>query len=508
MKKWISFALCVVLTAAVFLFGACINNNKPPEVTNDLRFDENGAPIFFDENNDGITLRVWSVISDPDDAYLEMVNKMFNDWYRNDGVQAEVTPVDTNLFYTQLSNTINTDPKNAPDVIIFHSERLTSLVDQQIIVSMDETFSFLGDYNTFSKENYLENVLAECVVDGTMYGVPLDVHSGIWYTRRDIIEKNGLTVPSNKAEFENVCKVLMERKAAGTLWVRSLDELKQGIDNVTSGDAQAIENVRNNAWKQVGPESDFYPVEMSPNDNIESGWIPQSAILQNGGKLSNPDGTPAWEHSEGLLSFLNMIDGWSGKYIGANRSGDTLWANFGSGNAIFACEGPWWAEQRLNEYDKYLGVGGMGVLSLSNLYADDPNNADAHKIYGVGHAFAITNSQRNASATRRVAGALYAQFMTENAVKYTTGGHIPACKSVLNSEEYTSSAAYNRYLKYMGQPQDYVMLGNTKYFSDVYEQLKVAYRFTLSPNRDGTPADHIAYCYKSAMDSIRSKQGL
>ena len=53
-----------------------------------------------------------------------MVNKMFNDWYRNDGVQAEVTPVDTNLFYTQLSNTINTDPKNAPDVIIFHSERL------------------------------------------------------------------------------------------------------------------------------------------------------------------------------------------------------------------------------------------------------------------------------------------------------------------------------------------------------------------------------------------------
>ena len=507
MKKWISIALCAVLIASVSVLGACIPN-RPPEVTNDLRFDENGAPIFFDENNNGITLRVWSVISDPDASYLEMVNRMFNDWYRADGIQAEVTPVDTNLYYTQLSNTITTDPANAPDVVIFHSERLTNMLDQKLLVSMDEIFGYLGDYNTFSKDNYLENVMAECVVDDTMYGVPLDVHSGIWYVRQDILEKNGLTMPSNKAEFENVCKVLMERKAAGTLWVRDFSAVKSGIDGLANGDAQAVENVRNNAWKKVGPESDFFPVEMSPNDNIEAGWLPQSAILQNGGKFVKDDGTPAWEHSEGLLSFLNMIDEWQGKYIGANRSGDTLWANFGSGNAIFACEGPWWAESRLNEYDKYLGVGAMGILSLSNLYADDATSADAHKIYGVGHAIAVTSSTRNSSATRRVAGALYAQFMTENAVKYTAGGHIPACKTVLNSAEYTSSSAYNRYIKYMGQPQDYVMLGNAKYFSDIYEQLKVAYRFTLSPNRSGTPADHIAYCYKSAMDSINSKQGL
>lgn len=514
LKKLICLAMCVCSAGAAVGAMAGCNKSEGPQVKQDIQFDEFGKPIFTDANGKGITLKVWSVIGSPDNAYLDLVNKSFNDTNKNNGLQAEITSIDTFLFYNQIVNTINTDPDNAPDVIIMHSERLTYHVDQNVLVPVEEVLANLGDSNTFSASNYLENVIAECYAKGKndsetkLYGVPLDVHSGLWFVRQDILEKNGLTMPTNKAEFEAVCAALMEKKAAGTLWTRDMTAIKAQIDNMSNPSEADKEAVREAAWKQIGAETDFFPVEMSGADNIESGWIPQSAVLQNGGKLSNADGTPAWNNSTGLQSALEMISGWRGKYIGANRNNETLWLNVGNGNAIFGCEGPWFAETRLNEYEKYLGEGSLGILNMSKLYADDANSPTASLIYGVGHAICLTNSEKNASMTRRLAGAMYAQYMTENSTKYTAGGHIPACKKVLESEEYLSSAAYDRYIKYMGAPENYVMLGNTQYFSEVYEQLKMAYIYTLSDNKTGTVLDHIQQCYNTAMESINANMDL
>lgn len=513
-KKILASALCLTMCLAVTASAGFITGCKKPsrELVNDIVFDEFGDPIFTDENGKGIRLNIQSVIGSPDNAKLELVNTAFNDYYRSSGLQAEISSVENGVFYQQIANTITTDPKNAPDVIIFHSERLTYFASQKILVPMDQTFEFLGDNNTFSTDNYLENVIAECYdKSGTLYGVPLDVHSGVWYVRKDIIEKNGLTMPSTKAEFEAVCKALMEKKADGTLWTRDMTAVKSQIDALSNpNDEQAKQKIRESAWKHVGADTaaNFFPVEMSGADNIEAGWIPQSAVLQNGGKLTKDDGTPAWNTSAGLKNTLEMIEGWQDKYIGANRDSQTLFANLGNGNAVFGCEGPWWLEQRLNEYDGYLGEGALGILSLSGLYADNPQSGDAHKIYGVGHVFSITNTAANSSATRRVAAALYAKFMTENAIKYTEGGHLPACKSVLDNPEYKNSTAYNRYLKFMGQPEDYVMLGNTQYFSPVYEQLKTAYIWTLSKNKSGTVEEHIKGCFDEAMAQIKGADDL
>ena len=145
-----------------------------------------------------------------------------------------------------------------------------------------------------------------------------------------------------------------------------------------------------------------------------------------------------------------MIDSWEGKYIGENRDHNTLWSNLASGNAVFGMEGPWWAESRLNEYDAVLGEGALTVMGLSGLYANDANSASKNKVYGVGHCFSVVKTVK--SAQTRAAAALYAEYMTENAIKYMAGGHLPACKAIQNNPEYTSSRAYNRYLKYMGNP--------------------------------------------------------
>lgn len=483
-KKIVTAALACVLTFTMaFSVAAC--SPKDEGVTDDLKFDEFGDPIF-----DDVKLNVWSVVGAPDNDYLALVNTQFNDYYRQNGVQAEITSIETSLFYTQLANTINTDPKNAPDVILFHSERLTYLVENNLLVSLDDCYDSLK--TTFDSSNYFENILSECYVGDSLYGLPLDVHSGIWYVREDILAKNGLTRPTNMSEFESVCQALMDKKAAGELWVRAMDNTKR--QNKDEG------------WRLCSPEEDFYPVEMSGSDNIESGWLPQTAVIQNGGKLTNDEGEPAWNTSDGLKTVLEKFDSWQGAYIGENRDSNTLWSNLGSGMAVFGCEGPWWAESRLNEYDTYLGEGSLGVMGLSGLYATDVNSQDADKVYGVGHCFSVTRTVT--STSERAAGLLYAKYMTENAVKYMSGGHLPACKSVYDNPEYTSSDAYNRYLKYMGDPSDFVMLGNTPYYSEVYEKLKLTYIYTLSKNKTGTVESFINECYQKAMSDIAAKKDL
>lgn len=485
MKKLL--ALVLSLVTAVCLFAACgpkgDSAKESSSIKSDIEFDQFGDPIF---NN--VNLNVWSVIGAPDNEYLNLVNEMFNSYYRSNGIQATITSIETSLFYTQLANTITTDPANAPDVVIFHSERLTYLVDNNLLLSIDECLSYIN--RTFKSENYFVNVLEECRVDNSLYGVPLDVHSGLWFVREDILTKNGLAKPTTKAEFEAVCEALMQKKANGTLWTRAMDR----------------NNSANTEWRQIGAESDFFPVEMSAADNIESGWIPQTAVVQNGEPLVNDKGEPAWNNSNGLKTTLEMIDSWEGKYIGENRDHNTLWSNLASGNAVFGMEGPWWAEGRLNEYDAVLGEGALTVMGLSGLYANDANSASKNKVYGVGHCFSVVKTVK--SAQTRAAAALYAEYMTENAIKYMAGGHLPACKAIQNNPEYTSSRAYNRYLKYMGNPEDFVMLGNTPHYSEVYEKLKLAYIYTLSKNKNGTVSDFISECYRKAMGDIMAKEDL
>lgn len=488
MKRFVCLFLCFVLCCSAVAMLISCTPKVPDDVTDDtdgMKFDEFGDPIF-----ENITLNVWSVVGAPDNAYLDIVNTMFNDYYKDNGVSAEIRSIETSLFYTQLANTINTDPGNAPDVIIFHSERLTYLVESNLLIPLEDCFKTINQ--TFNRENYLQNVISECYVGDSLYGVPLDVHSGIWYIREDILEHNGLEIPSTLAEFEDVCQKLMEKKENGELWVRAADKNSSA----------------KREWRLCDPSEDFFPVEMSGSDNIESGWLPQTAVLQNGGKLVNDQGEPAWNTSEGLINVLKTFKSWQGKYIGENRDYQTLWSNLAAGNAVFACEGPWWAEGRLHEYNSLFQDGDkcLTVRGLSGLFATDANAECANNVYGVGHCFSVTKTVT--SKQRRAAGALYARYMTENAIQYMAGGHLPACKSILENPEYKATDAYKNYLQYMGDPNNFVMLGNTPFYSEVYDKLKLAYIYTLSKNKTGTVESFVEDAYKKAMADIAAKRDL
>ncbi|MBO8426053.1 MAG: extracellular solute-binding protein [Firmicutes bacterium] len=464
--------------------------------TDSLQTDSSGGVVF-----DNVKLTVWSVIGDPDQTYLNMVNNTFNDLYQGQ-IEVELQPVSESVYYTQLANVINTDPDMAPDVVLFHSERLTTLARDNIIVPMDEYFEL--SQSDFSRDDYLENVMAECLYEGKTYGVPLDVHAGVWFVRTDILEKNGLSKPSSLSEFKNVCNELIRLNEAGELWHRAMDETKPA-----AGD-----------WVQSRLPN-FYPVVMSDTGGIENGWIPQTAVFQNGGELTDSRGYPAW-NTDALIKVMSMFRDWQsgqgyeGRFVGPGQSSETVWSNLASGNAVFSCEGPWWIEQRFDEYERNLGdredsegktYKPLDIMNMSKLYALDENADCASDIYGVGHCFSITRTCD--SNAKRAAAAVYAEYMTSHSASYMQGGHLPASKEVLSSPQYLESEYYERYLQEFGDPENFRMLGNTPYYTEVYEGLKSVYIDIFSSNMASrTPEQIVESRYNEAVQAIQSSEDL
>lgn len=482
----------ILLALSLSALSACGGEEKPG-----LSLDSDGKVDFSN-----VELNVWSIIGDPDQAYLAKVNRAFNDTYQGQ-ISAKITSLSTNSFYTSLAQTIQSDPESAPDVVIYHSERLTSMIDNNVIVPLDDYFQYTG--MDFDRDEYLPGVIEECYgKNGKLYGVPLDVHAGIWFTRNDILEKNGFSKPTNLKEFEDVCNGLIRLNNQGKMWHRAWNKNKPNAC----------------AWSQVKLQN-FNPVCMYSGDNIESGWIPQTAVFQNGGKLTDENGKPAW-NTQALKDTLQMFRDWQtgsgceGKFVSDNLDSQSIWTNFASGNAVFTCEGPWWAEERLNEYEEVLGglkdeqgktYQPVGILNMGKLYAKDPSASYASDIYGVGHCFSITRTV--SSDLKRAAGLLYSQYMTTHAVEYMQGGHLPASKTVLNSRQYQTSTFYNRYLKDFGDPTCFKMLGRTPYYEEVYVQLKKTYQDTFSPLYASKSISEIVDArYQEALDMIASKEGL
>lgn len=509
LKKLISLLLCGAMAMSCGVYAACAHGSGV-NVVDDLKYDEYGDPVF-----DNVELKVWSIVGEPDNVYLDRVNDMFNAYYRTNGLSAKITSLSNGDFYTQLANTINTDPSNAPDVIVYHSERLTKLANDKIILPMDEYYEAVK--SGFTADSYISNVMDECYYGGKVYGVPLDVHAGVWYVRTDILEKNGLEKPSSLSEFIEVCNALVEKYNNGELWHRAMDK----------DSAKCV-------WTKAKTYGDsYYPVVMSQFGGIETGWIPQTAVFQNGGKLTDSEGNPVW-NTQGLEDVLTMFRDWqtgtntlknadnsdrfsySGAFVKGDDDTNTVWSKLASGEAVFSCEGPWWIEQRFNEYEALIGdladtegkvYQPLDIMNMSKLYAMDESAATASDIYGVGHCFSI--SKTVTSKTKCVAAALYAQYMTENAVDYMQGGHLPANKNILESEQYKSKPFYTRYLQEFGDPENFVMLGNTPYYEAVYEKLKLTYSDVFTASKANvTVKEIINLRYKEAQREIESIKDL
>ena len=464
--KQAKYLLSTVLT--VLLLAGCKGNGNTSSSINpqtslsegDIERDENGQIIY---NN--IQLKMWSVTTGDDAKTQDEIITEFNNTYKG---MINVTAEHISRYDMEqlLETTMQFDQENAPDLLFSHGSRSSEYNSKGWLAPVEsaiEKAEILID-----KDDYVTSLLDSVSVNGYLYGLPQDVHSAMIMVRTDILEKNNLTIPTNYQELVDVCESAISKAKNGQLMIRG--ENSDGY-NATE-------------WRKAPSTDPYYPFPMAYGDMWIHEFLGYTAAIQNGTKLIDENGMPAWNSKEMENGLQLLRDFVMPSSTSTNKNAITKAYNaeydvgkqpFASGTSIFKLLGPWEYINDVAEFDKMLakdgGSNNIKTISLSNLFAKDSSKDYASKIKGEGHAFMMMSTVE--STTKKCASMIFADWMVNNAgIKWAERGHLPSLKSVEQSEEYRNSDSYKNYISNWGTCDDYVVFPATKYYSTIDSHFK------------------------------------
>lgn len=469
-------ALCCALTGLLVpvFFTGCIGGdgggNIPvgPLDDGDLVFDDGGEIVY-----ENVELKMWSVTTGDDADVQDSIIAKFNELY-NGMIHVTATHTSRYDLETLITTTMQFDRANAPDIFFSHGSRAGEYVDKGWLLPIEPYMEKAGI--TLDKSDYVEALLNAASVGENLYGLPQDVHSAMVVYRADILEKNGLSVPSNYKELVAVCEQAMDLAKAGNLWIRG--ENSSGIP--------ATE------WRKAPQSVTYEPFPIAYGDMWVHEFLGYTAAAQNGATFVAADGKPAWnsdQAAEGLQvlrDFVMPSETSENKYALTKEYGseyDVGNAPMRRGDSIFKLLGPWEYANDLTEYGRLLSADGgsanIDTMSPGNLFAKDNSKDYAGKVKGEGHAFMLMETVT--SRTKQCAAMVFADWMVNNAgVDWAKRGHLPSLKSVENSSDYRGDAAYESYISKWGSCDDYIVITSTPNYSYVDKYFKECVQQAMS----------------------------
>ena len=488
-------SLLLILSMAFGLVG-CGRNGKNPDTTvgganieniyDDLPRDENGE--FVVDYLENVQLNMWSVIGQPDQEILLDLVKEFNKDYAGI-IEIKVTSVGHYDYYNALDSTYANDYENFPDICFMHNEKNIEYALKGYFYPIDELITKTGANIDFA--NAYDNIAKTTVYDGQHYGVPIDAHGYLTQIRQDIIKKNNLGfdgntrfVPKNYQEYQTLIEGLRELADSGELWIRNINlDQDHSWYQLKTGNPKLTEKIT---------KDNFYPVffHSQESDNL-------TALYVNGGTLVDGNGDVSFHKNAGLTKYAtDLVERFNDRLLGDAGNKE---AAFPTGQIVMFSEGPWMVA---NTYDlwwnnKQLSTAGkLGVTEedaadpiYSNPYiaarpyymaAEGAPAESASKWYGNGHVITLTN--KITSMQKAAAALIFAEWLTQsqnddggyNLTEWCKAGHLPAWKTVYESDDYKAAEAKSITLSAMGDPADIIALESTQYATTLIAGLTTA----------------------------------
>lgn len=494
MKRLIGILLALLLALTPCLVTGCgektTETDPPLEGEGDLVRDEQGNVLYSN-----VELKMWSVTTGDDAATQDRIIATFNEMYKG-MIHVTVEHYSRYDLESLLSNTMQFDRENAPDILFNHGSRVTEYNDRGWLQEVDFFFEKSGV--SFDKSDFVPSLLESVTIDGKAYGVPIDCHSAVVCIRTDILEKNGLPIPTTYEELAWVCDRANELAKQNNLWIRGEN---------SSGYAAT-------EWRLASSDG-YTAFPISFGDMWVHEFVDYTAAVQNGASIVGADGLPAWNSAE-AAEGLGVLRDWifptatsqnkSAMSLDYGSSYDVGDAPFNKGECIFKLQGPWAWQNEKATFDALLakdgGSANITTRSLSGLFAKDADAEYAGLIKGEGHA--ITLMKTVTSYTKACAATVFMEYMANNSgITWAKRGHLPAVRSVSAASDYLNDPAYEEYVRYWGDPEDYVVVPPTKYYSYVDTYFKNAAQKALAASYKGTPiSDLLSSEYRDCVDYI------
>ena len=340
----------------------------------------------------------WDFLSGGDGVRMKALIKEFNDTHPD--IRINATTLEWGVpFYSKVQTAAAVGQQ--PDIMTYHLSRFPLAIPSGILRPLaPEELAAAG----IKKENYVEASWNSASSEGTVYGVPFDVHSIVLYYNKTILKEAGLLGD---------------------------DGLPKGLDGLDNFNA-ALEKLKATGKVQ-------YPLSLHTDEGGSMWRVFYTLIAQQGGKFM--EGEEILPGDAGVKALTTMANWVSSGYSPQLISYEASIALFTSGKAAMHINGVWEVPTMVDlEKNGNLGFE-WGAIQVPVLMGEQASWADSH-------AFAVPNSEAKPITPEKLKAVLQIiAWMNEHSLSWAGAGHIPAYKPVTDSVEFKAMQPNATYVK-------------------------------------------------------------
>ncbi|MGW7070198.1 extracellular solute-binding protein [Streptomyces sp. NPDC054855] len=340
-----------------------------------------------------VRVRYWNLFSGGDGANMIAMLDAFR--AANPRVDVKDSTLQWgNPYYTKLA--MAAAGNRAPDLAVMHLGRIPGFAPGRLLDPWD--VRMLAEHGV--READFDPVLwKRAMVDGKLYGLPLDIHAQLCFYRRDVCGKAGLLDADGG----------LAQVTSTEDWFKALKAAKKAV------------------------KGDVHTIGIKADEPNFSWWFFLSFYTQLGGTCLSADGrdvTLDTDKATQVLEFLrrHLTDGYS------TAIGIADGESFVNGSA-FTWEGNWSVPVFSGAKLKY------GASPLPPVFGKPATHTESH-------CFVLPHQSRRGGATDEGAHQL-AAYVVKNATAWARGGHIPAHLPTLDDKKYLALEPQSEYVSAM-----------------------------------------------------------
>lgn len=340
-----------------------------------------------------VRVRYWNLFSGGDGANMIAMLDAFRAAHPRVDVK-DSTLQWGNPYYTKLA--MAASGNRAPDLAVMHLGRIPGFAPGQLLDPWD--VRLLAQYGV--READFDPLLwKRAVVDGKLYGLPLDIHAQLCFYRRDVCEQAGLLDAGGE----------LAEVTSPEDWFKALKAAKKAV------------------------KGDVHTIGIKADEPNFSWWFFLSFYTQLGGTCLSADGrdvTLDTDKATQVLEFLrrHLTDGYSTAIGIADAE------SFVNGSA-FTWEGNWSVPVFSGAKLEY------GATPLPPVFGKPATHTESH-------CFVLPHQSQRGGATNEGAHQL-ASYVVKNATAWARGGHIPAYLPTLDDKKYLALDPQSEYVSAM-----------------------------------------------------------
>lgn len=322
----------------------------------------------------GQQISMWSPLTGPDGKFMSDLAAEFS---QASGVKVTHLPQPD---YLQKLNAAAAAGK-LPDLTVIRADDIAEMAARNVLKPLAGAALSAAGGDTLQAE-FPAQVWEVGAYKGQRYSVPLDVHPVVLYYNKDMFQKAGVSMPTDKP--------------------MSRAEFEQAVAKLNTGGVMGV----------------------ALGNGFQGGILFWTLLRQFGGSVVNENGSQATYNSAAGVQALSYLRDMKQKYSPqVNGAGDPEVKLFQQGKAAMVMHGPW----HISDMEKLRFVG----------FAPMPQIGEQYAVWGGSHQLALTTDD----PARQAAAGCWIGWLSQHSAEWARAGQVPVRRSVRQGSQLQSVSA-------------------------------------------------------------------